>query len=81
MKIKTAREILDQTNAIARIIYSNMGYETPEGTEFHTETVNRHPQERACWRSACEIQLLMTETDIVDVLEELEELEEPGNQV
>lgn len=71
--MRTAQQIVDQTNAIARIIYTHMGYETPEGFEFHTETVNRHPHERLCWAAACEIQQILTATDPSDALEELED--------
>ena len=71
--MRTAQEIIDQTNEIARIIYDSMGYTVPKGTEFHTDTINRHPHETNCWNAACEIQLLMTETDPEDALAELEE--------
>lgn len=74
--MRTAKQIIDQTNEIARIIYASRGYEVPEGTEFHTETVNRHPHETQCWDAACEIQLLMTDTDVFDALCELEEEQE-----
>jgi len=70
---RTAQQIVDQTNAIARIIYKGMGYQSPDDFVFHTETINRHPYERNCWQSACEIQELMTETDVSDVLDELED--------
>jgi hypothetical protein len=71
--MRTAKQIVDQTNKIARIIYASRGYEVPEGTEFHTETVNRHPYERSCWNAACEIQELMTQTDPMNAVDELEE--------
>jgi phosphoheptose isomerase len=69
----TAKQIVDQTNEIARIIYESRGYSTPEGTEFHTETINRHPHERQCWSAACLIQELMTQTDVMNALDELED--------
>jgi hypothetical protein len=69
---RTPKEIIYQTNDIARIIYKAMGYIVPVGTEFPTETINRHPHERACWQAACEIQDLMTATDPNDALDELE---------
>lgn len=71
--MRTAQEIIDQTNAVARVIYAHWGYQTPEGTEFHTETINRHPHETLCWEAACDIQELMTATDPRDALDELEE--------
>lgn len=70
---RTDQQIVEQTNEIARIIYAFMGYNVPQGTEFHTETINRHPQERQCWQAACEIQRLMTQTDPEDALAELED--------
>ncbi|MCF6459081.1 hypothetical protein [Pseudoalteromonas sp. MMG024] len=77
--MRTAQQIVDQTNEIARIIYASRGYHVPEGTEFHTETVNRHPYETQCWEAACEIQELMTQTDVLDALEELGEEQETNN--
>ena len=71
--MRTDQEIIDQTNAIARIIYKGMGYQTPKGTEFHTEAVNRHPHERSCWNSACEIQELMTDTEVQNCIDNLED--------
>ena len=68
--MRTDQEIVDQTNEIARILYRNLfGCEVPKGTEFQTETPNRHPHETACWISACEIQELMTQTDVNDALD------------
>ena len=71
--MRTSQEIVDQTNAIARIIYKQMGYVAPQGYEFHGETINRHPHERQCWRSACLIQELMTFTDAEDALSDIED--------
>jgi hypothetical protein len=70
---RTDKEIVDQTNAIARIIYFNMGYEVEEGTEFHTPTINRHPQETICWNAACDIQDLMTQTSPEDAVDNLQD--------
>ena len=71
--MRTAQEIVNQTNEIAAIIYSGMGYQSPEGFEFHTDTVNRHPHETNCWNSACEIQERLTQTDPNDAVDELDE--------
>ncbi len=71
--MRTDKQIIDETNAIARIIYSHMGYIVPAGTEFHTETINRHPHERNCWNAACEIQILLTETDPNDAVSNVED--------
>lgn len=71
--MRTAQQIVDQTNEIARLIYASRGYEVPEGTEFHTETVNRHPYETASWYAACRVQELMTDTDVQNAIDELDE--------
>ena len=70
---RTSQEIVDQTNAIARIIYRQMGYEAPSDFRFYTEIPNRHPQETQRWKSACLIQELMTFTDTEDALTDIED--------
>jgi hypothetical protein len=70
--MRTAQEIVDETNEVARRIYKAMGYVVPEGTDFHTEKPNRHPQEVMCWELACDIQGLLTRTDVENALAELE---------
>lgn len=67
---RTNQEIVDQTNAIARIIYSHDGYEVPNGYRFDKAT---HPQETSAWSAACDIQLYMTQTDPNDALQEIED--------
>lgn len=70
---RTDQEIVDQTNEVARIIYASRGYSVPEGYAFHdSDRVNYHPHEAQCWQAACEIQVLLTETDPEDALIELE---------
>jgi len=71
--MRTDKEIFDQTNKIARIIYDSMGYSVNEGFDFYSERVNRHPQERMCWSAACSIQLLMTDTDVNDAIVAMED--------
>lgn len=71
--MRSDQDIVDQTNAIARIIYAAQGYVMPEGFEFHTETINRHPHEEACWLAACQIQELMTSTDPTDAVSNIED--------
>ena len=73
--MRSAQDIVNQTNEIARIIYKGRGYATKVGAVFHTETINRHPHERQCWQSACLIQELMTNTDVYDAIAELEDEE------
>lgn len=64
-------EIIEQTNELARTFYLLMGYEV-SAHRFDIERTNTHPQERLCWRMACEAQLLLTDTDIDDVLSDME---------
>ena len=71
--MRSAKQIVAQTNEIARIIYASRGYQVPQGFEFHTETANRHPHERQCWSAACQIQELLTETDVMNAVDEMEE--------
>lgn len=68
--MRTAQEILDQTNTLARRLYALRGYEVREGYRFDRAT---HPHEAAAWRGACEAQLLLTQTDPEDAIMELEE--------
>ncbi len=72
--MRTAQEIIDQTNQMARIMYRILfGCEVPEGTTFHDKTINRRPHETGCWLAACEMQELLTQTDPEDALNELED--------
>jgi hypothetical protein len=71
--MRTAQEILDQTNELAREFYSLRGYIVEEGFRFDIERINTHPDEMLCWKQACAAQLLLTDTDIGDVLSELGE--------
>ena len=72
-RMRTSKQIVNQTNAIAKIIYQSRGYEVKKGHDFHTERVNLHPFERQAWAAACEIQMLMTDTDPMDAVDELED--------
>lgn len=66
----TAKEILDQTNELARRLYGMQGYKVPEGYRFDRA---KHPHERACWAMAVEAQALLTDTYVEDAINELEE--------
>ena len=68
--MRTAKEIIDQTNELARKIYSLRGYLAREGYRFDMAT---HPQEVEAWEAACIAQRMLTNTDPVDALTELEE--------
>ena len=69
--LRTAQEIMDQTNQLARELYRLRGYVRPEGYRFDEAT---HPHEVQAWQGACAAQLLLTETDVDDVIQELEEM-------
>ena len=71
--MRSSQEIVDQTNEISRIIYASRGYVVKDGFKFYGDSVNRHPHEESCWDAACQIQLLMTETDAEDALTDLED--------
>lgn len=68
--VRSSREIVDQTNELARKLYALRGYVVAEGFRFETA---KHPHQREAWAGACEAQLLLTETDPDDALQELEE--------
>lgn len=65
---RTDQAIVDQTNELARTFYTLMECQVPEGYRFDRA---HHPQERLCWRMACEAQLLFTETDPEDALSDI----------
>jgi len=66
--MRTPKQIISQTNELARKIYGLRGYNVREGYRFDKAT---HPHEREAWTCACEAQLLLTETDPNDALDEL----------
>ncbi len=72
--MRTAQEIVEQTNELAREFYAMRGYEVPKGYRFDKA---RHPDERGCWAMACAAQLTLTDTDVEDVMEEVETEAEP----
>lgn len=65
---RTAQQILDQTNELARELYRIRGYSVSPGYRFDSAT---HPHEKEAWNGACAALLILTYTDIEDVLEEL----------
>ena len=68
--MRSDQEIIDQTNALARTLYSLRGYAVRESYRFDLAT---HPHEVEAWRGACEAQILLTDTDPQDALDEIEE--------
>ncbi|MBR8189046.1 hypothetical protein KDW82_08240 [Burkholderia vietnamiensis] len=68
--MRTEKDVIDQTNALARKLYAIRGYEAPEGYRFDRAT---HPHEVEAWQGACAAQILLTETDPEDALANLDE--------
>jgi len=68
--MRTDQEILDQTNELARTLYSLRGYSVAKGYRFDRAT---HPHEVEAWRGACEAQMLLTDTDPQDAIDALDE--------
>lgn len=67
MKQRNDKEILAQTNVLARELYRLRGYEAPSGYRFDLAT---HPHEVEAWNGACIAQLMLTDTDPRDVVED-----------
>lgn len=70
--MRTAQEIIDQTNALAREFYALRGYQVKEGHRFDIERANTHPDEQMVWQMACVAQIMLTDTDPEDALLEIE---------
>jgi hypothetical protein len=73
--VRTDREIVNQTNALARELYRLRGYVVPEGYRFDQST---HPHMLEAWAGACAAQIMLTETDPDDALGEEDEDEGGG---
>lgn len=67
------REIVDQTNGLARLFYNSLGYVVPEGYRFDKA---HHPQERGMWNQACIAQEFLTGTNPGDALAGIEQRDE-----
>lgn len=69
---RTDEEIVDQTNRLARemLRLTGVGYEVPEGYQFHLEK-DRHPRARNAWDMARIAQEMLTSTDPQDALDNL----------
>ena len=70
LTMRTGKQIVDQTNDLARMLYALRGYSVREGYRFDQAT---HPHETEAWKGACEAQMLLTDTDPNDALDELED--------
>lgn len=69
---RTDREIVDQTNDLARICLAHLGtgYEAPEGHKFYEAGDARS---KAAWQRACQIMEHLTATDASEALLNLED--------
>ena len=68
LKMRTEQQIIDQTNELARQLYSLAGYDVKKGYDFSNAT---HPQEKLAWSGACAAQLMLTDTDPEDAMANL----------
>jgi hypothetical protein len=68
--IKTAQQIVDDCNALARQFYASMGYVVPDGYKFYEA---HHPQERGMWAQAVMAYDHIEGTDVESALSELED--------
>lgn len=67
--MRTPDEIMLQTNSLARAFYAMQGYDVKEGYDFTKAT---YPTEILAWKMACEAQIMLTSTDVLDVISEME---------
>lgn len=68
--MRSDKEIVDQTNELARLLYAIRGYESEKGYRFDAAT---HPHEVEAWEGACAAQLLLTGTDPDNALANLDD--------
>lgn len=68
--MRTDKDIVDQTNALALKLYALRGYKVPEGYRFDQAS---HPHEIEAWEGACAAQVMLTNTDPSDALANLDE--------
>lgn len=67
---RTAKQIVNQTNEMARHFYKCLGYEGAKGFRFDR---SRHPTEYAMWKMACIAQEMLTDTDPENSLSDMED--------
>lgn len=68
--MRTAKEILEQTNELAAKFYACWGYRSSPNFRFD---LSNHGHEQIAWRQACIAQEILTDTDVDDALSEIEE--------
>lgn len=67
---KTAKEIVDEANALARKFYEMSGCEVPDDFKFYRA---HHPAEVGCWNEAVVAFEVIAGTDVEDCLMQVEE--------
>lgn len=68
MSEQTPQEIVDETNALARLFYRAHGCIVPTGYRFDQAT---HPQEQGMWSLAVLAQQTLCDVDPTQALEEV----------
>jgi len=77
--MRSDRQILDETNELARRLYWLRGHAVAVGYRFDLAT---HPQELEAWCGACVAQALLTATDPKDAAENLaDDADESGDML
>ena len=66
--MRTNKEIVDQTNELARIIIGAMGFDIEEDYLFY---MSKNTRSQKAWFTACEAQELLTSTDVSEALDEM----------
>jgi len=66
--MRTAQEIVNQTNRLAFEFAKVDGWSVPEGYRFDR---SKHPRSRFYWHNACIAQIIITSTDPEEAVGEL----------
>lgn len=72
---KTDAQIVDECNRLARLFYSQMGYQITDDDDFKFYA-SSHPQEQGCWNQAAAAYYFIEGTDPDEALANLDEEEE-----
>lgn len=72
MTTRTSKEIVDQTEELARKIAEIMGYKIVRTGRM---IFSRNPRVQMCWQMACAAQEILTYTDPEDAFSDLDEAE------
>jgi len=67
---RSLKFVVEQTNELARQFYLRLGYEEQKGFRFDE---SQHPTELAMWFMACDAQLELTDTDVIEWMDEGED--------